>query len=194
MRKIMLAAFALGAAVAIATFGNDTKAQVATPGLRQVPLGYCQIGTLSSAVLITPATCVGASFTATGSGTNLTVSSVTGVLKIGAGLAGTGVPTGTYIVSQTSGTTGGAGVYVTSGATTSSAASLTSGGVVRGSTSAYIQIEAQAVRYRDDGAAPTTSVGMPIPAAGSLLYAGTLSAVRIIEVTSGAKANILQYR
>ena len=59
-----------------------------------------------------------AAFTATGSGTNLTVSSVSGVLTVGSIIGGYGIPLGTTIVSQSSGTTGGAGVYVTSVATT----------------------------------------------------------------------------
>lgn len=62
----------------------------------------------------------GASFTGTGSGTNLTVTGVTGVIRAGNTISGTGVTAGTTIVSQTSGTPGGAGVYVTSAATTSS--------------------------------------------------------------------------
>lgn len=66
------------------------------------------------------------SFTGTGSGTNLTVSAVSGgYLLNNSTIAGTGVPGGTTIVSQTSGTPGGAGIYVTSGATTSSGASIT---------------------------------------------------------------------
>lgn len=69
---------------------------------------------------------VGASFTGSGSGTNLTVSAVTGLIAVGDVVVGTGVPTGTTILSQTSGPGGGAGVYVTSGATTSSSAALTS--------------------------------------------------------------------
>lgn len=73
---------------------------------------------------------MGATFTASGSGTNLTVSAVTGVLTVGETLSGTGIPAGTTIVSQTSGTTGGAGVYVTSQATTISAATGTSFGNV----------------------------------------------------------------
>lgn len=64
-------------------------------------------------------------FTATGSGTNLTVSSVINTLVVGSDIFGTGIPANTYIVSQTSGTTGGAGVYVTSNSTTASAASCT---------------------------------------------------------------------
>lgn len=68
---------------------------------------------------------IGASFTATGVGTNLTTSAQTGYLSPGDIIAGVGIPTGTTIVSQTSGTTGAAGVYVTSVATTISAASAT---------------------------------------------------------------------
>jgi hypothetical protein len=71
---------------------------------------------------ITPAT-----FTATGSGTNLTATNVVGGLILpNYALKGTGVTAGTTIVSQTSGTPGGAGVYVTSAVTTSSGATLTS--------------------------------------------------------------------
>lgn len=69
---------------------------------------------------------LGATFTGTGAGTNLTVTAVTGVLAVGQILFGSGVPGGTTILSQTSGTPGGAGVYVTSGATTSSSAALSS--------------------------------------------------------------------
>lgn len=68
---------------------------------------------------------MGATFTASGSGTDLTVSAVTGLISIGDTLGTTtGITAGTTIVSQTSGTTGGAGVYVTSAATTISAAKI----------------------------------------------------------------------
>lgn len=73
---------------------------------------------------------IGASFTASGSGTNLTTTAVTGLISAGDTVTGTGVPAGTTILSQTSGTTGGAGVYVTSQATTASAASCTSASTV----------------------------------------------------------------
>ena len=73
---------------------------------------------------------IGATFTATGSGTNLTVSAVTGVISLGDQISGTGVTAGTTIVSQTSGMAGGAGVYVTSAATTASASTVTSYGSV----------------------------------------------------------------
>lgn len=66
----------------------------------------------------------GATFTGSGSGTNLTASAVTGTIAVGNLLVGTGVPGGTTIVSQSSGTPGGAGVYVTSNVTTASAAAI----------------------------------------------------------------------
>lgn len=69
----------------------------------------------------------GATFTGTGSGTNLTASAVTGTIRVGDVIFGTGVPAGTTIVSQTSGTPGGAGVYVTSLATTSAGDAITCG-------------------------------------------------------------------
>lgn len=73
---------------------------------------------------------LGATFTGTGSGTNLTASAVSGLISVGDVILGTGVPANTTILSQTSGTPGGAGVYVTSNATTSVAAALTSNDVM----------------------------------------------------------------
>ena len=61
---------------------------------------------------------LGATFTGSGSGTNLTTSAVTGLISVGDTVTGSGVGASVTILSQTSGTTGGAGVYVTSAATT----------------------------------------------------------------------------
>jgi len=93
---------------------------------RIIPGTTITAGSGSSWTLSNSMTIAGASFTGTGATTNLTVTAVTGTIYVGDTIAGTGVPAGTTIVSQTSGTTGGAGVYVTSGNTTSSGASLTS--------------------------------------------------------------------
>lgn len=73
---------------------------------------------------------IGATFTATGTGTSLVVTAVTGLISIGDTIGGTGVPTGTTIVAQVSGTNGGAGTYTTSGATTAAAATVTAFGNV----------------------------------------------------------------
>lgn len=67
---------------------------------------------------------IGATFTGTGSGTNLTTTAVSGVISAGDVITGTGITGTVTIVSQTSGITGGAGVYVTSAATTSTAAAI----------------------------------------------------------------------
>lgn len=72
-----------------------------------------------------------ASGTGTGSGTNLTVSSVIGTIStpelvIGPSTGpGALIPFGTMVTGQTSGPTGGAGVYVTSQATTASGTPVT---------------------------------------------------------------------
>lgn len=85
---------------------------------------------------------VGASFTGTGSGTNLTASAVTGSILVGQTINGTGVPANTTIVSQTSGTLGGAGIYVTNNATTSSGAALTANEVMQGVVAASASVQA----------------------------------------------------
>jgi hypothetical protein len=72
----------------------------------------------------------GASFTATGTGTSLVVTGVSGFISIGDQIAGTGVPAGTSIIAQVSGSTGGAGTYTTSVTTTASSASITTYGIV----------------------------------------------------------------
>lgn len=89
----------------------------------------------------------GATFTATGSGTNLTASAVTGLIGIGDIVTGSGVPANTSIVSQTSGTTGGAGVYVTNNATTSSGAALTANAPILTSSAdqTFVQVNANQV-------------------------------------------------
>lgn len=58
---------------------------------------------------------------------------------------------------------------------------------------ALITPEAQAVRWRDDGGAPTASVGMPLAAGVTLQYDGDLTKIRFIEQTGGAKLNISYY-
>lgn len=66
-----------------------------------------------------------------------------------------------------------------------------------GATQAVIYVEAQAVRYRDDGTAPTTTIGAPLAVTSNgqpLYYNGNLSAIQFIAQTAGAILNILYYR
>lgn len=90
---------------------------------------------------------VGATFTGNGSGTNLTTTSVVGLIGIGQLIVGTGAPANTVIVSQTSGPTGGAGVYVTSNVTTSSGAALTANEQISfaSADSTIVQVQANQV-------------------------------------------------
>lgn len=58
---------------------------------------------------------------------------------------------------------------------------------------ALIQAESQNVRWRDDGTAPTTGIGMQIAAGASIYYTGELSALKVIEEAASAKLNIAYY-
>jgi hypothetical protein len=60
-------------------------------------------------------------------------------------------------------------------------------------TYAIIQAEAQAIRWRDDGVAPTAAIGMTIAAGGELRYDGNLSAIRFIEAVALSKLNVSYY-
>ena len=56
-----------------------------------------------------------------------------------------------------------------------------------------IQPESQAVRWRDDGTAPTAAIGMTIPAGGELRYDGDLTKIQFIETAASAKLNVSYY-
>lgn len=58
---------------------------------------------------------------------------------------------------------------------------------------AIIVAETQGVRWRDDGTAPTASVGMPLAAGVAFQYDGDLSKIQFIEQTASAKLNISYY-
>jgi len=58
---------------------------------------------------------------------------------------------------------------------------------------AVIFAEAQDVRWRDDGDDPTTTIGMLLKAGAEFTYQGDLSAIKFIEVTSGAVLNVSYY-
>lgn len=65
----------------------------------------------------------------------------------------------------------------------------------RGQRPSYAIITAvtQAIRWRDDGTAPTTAVGMPLPVNTPFVYDGDLAAIRIIASTAGAEVNVSYY-
>jgi hypothetical protein len=65
--------------------------------------------------------------------------------------------------------------------------------VPSGATLAVVIPEAYAVRWRDDGTAPTGSVGMPLAIGTTLSYDGDLSRIRFIEQAASAKLNVSYY-
>jgi hypothetical protein len=73
----------------------------------------------------------------------------------------------------------------------SSAVTLT---VPANATIAEICVETQGIRYRDDGTAPTASIGMPVASGTCFQYAGPLSAIQIIQQTSSATIDISYYK
>lgn len=124
---------------------------------------------------------IGATFTATGSGTNLTVSAVTGLISIGDTLGVTaGITAGITIVSQTSGTTGGAGVYVTSAATTIAAATGTCYGKV-------LNVTAVASGTFDLGES-ITGTGVPAGAVLATQVSGAVGGVGVYTLSTSATA------
>jgi hypothetical protein len=60
-------------------------------------------------------------------------------------------------------------------------------------TIAIITPEAAAVRWRDDGTAPTGTVGMPLASGVTLQYDGDLTKIRFIQQAPGAIINISYY-
>ena len=58
---------------------------------------------------------------------------------------------------------------------------------------AVIQANGGTIRWRDDGVAPTSSVGMVIASGGELLYAGELEKIQLIASTGTPIADISYY-
>lgn len=59
---------------------------------------------------------------------------------------------------------------------------------------AEICVETQAIRYRDDGTAPTSSVGIPVSAGTCFQYSASLGALQIIQQSSGAVVDVAYYK
>lgn len=75
----------------------------------------------------------------------------------------------------------------------SSAASLS---IPAGTRLILITPEAQAVRWRDDGINPTSSVGYPLAAGAELRYTGWADAqpnLKFIEQAASARLNVMYY-
>ncbi len=63
-----------------------------------------------------------------------------------------------------------------------------------GAGMALITVEAQAVRWRDDGTAPTATVGMPLAVGQSMSYFGDMTKIQFIAQVAGGIINVSYYR
>jgi hypothetical protein len=64
-----------------------------------------------------------------------------------------------------------------------------------GTRFALITVEGAAIRYREDGTAPTAAIGQPMsPNAAPLMYSGALSAIQFIQQSAGAILNVSYYK
>lgn len=66
-------------------------------------------------------------------------------------------------------------------------------GAVQAPTYCRVIPQTQAVRWRDDGVAPTAAVGMPLAVGAELRYDGDLSKIRFFEQAASAALNINFY-
>lgn len=71
------------------------------------------------------------------------------------------------------------------------AASLT---IPSSATGALIEAETVDVRWRDDGTAPTASIGMLLPAGSARTFIGDLAALQFIQTQASSILNISYYK
>ena len=73
-------------------------------------------------------------------------------------------------------------------------ATMAGGSMPAGATRVLVQPETQSVRWRDDGTAPTATVGNLIPANTVVEFGGKLASVQIIETAGSATVNLNFYQ
>jgi hypothetical protein len=64
------------------------------------------------------------------------------------------------------------------------------GTIPSGTFYVVITIETAGIRWRDDGTAPTASVGMPVNSGATFSYTASFSKFQMIQQTSGAVADV----
>jgi hypothetical protein len=88
------------------------------------------------------------------------------------------------------------GIFASTGASQFglSVATATSLTVPGGSLFAEICVETASVRYRDDGTAPTATVGIPVAVSTCFQYAGPLAAVQFIAQSGSPTIDVSYYK
>lgn len=69
--------------------------------------------------------------------------------------------------------------------------SAAAAGIPGGTQTLLLQPTAQAIRWRDDGIAPTATVGYPLAAGAELRYTGQTARLQVIAQTAGAILNVI---
>lgn len=158
-------------------------------------LGYQQLGSWASDVV------TAASWSTTGGGqVTFTTTTAHGV-AVGqsfqiSGMSPSGYDGWFVAIAGTTGSTLVAALATSPGAATvmgSLAASLsaaTSINVPPGMRGLIVAPEVEGVRVRDDGVAPTATVGWPVASGSQLEYASDASKLQIIQQTAGAVCNL----
>lgn len=72
--------------------------------------------------------------------------------------------------------------------------STCSGGIPAGAVFADIIVETAAIRWRDDGTAPTTAVGFPLAVATRFVYTGNPTYLQVVAQTGTSVVNVVFYR
>jgi len=72
-------------------------------------------------------------------------------------------------------------------------ASCSTGSVAAQSSIAQICVSGQGVRYRDDGTAPTASLGIPVGAGTCFQYSGPMAGIQFIQQAATATLDITFY-
>lgn len=85
------------------------------------------------------------------------------------------------------------GVDTSTLASSATFGSASTAGIPNGTTKLLIQCAAQAIRWRDDGVAPTAAIGYPLAVGVDYVFTGNLTALRFIAQTAGAVVNMVAY-
>jgi hypothetical protein len=66
--------------------------------------------------------------------------------------------------------------------------------VPQGAKIIQVCVSTQAIRYRDDGVAPTSTVGIPVSAGTCFQYSGPLPLIQFIQQAATATIDVSYYR
>jgi hypothetical protein len=163
--------------------------------LRATPLGYQQVTSLTTAIGLTmPLGAQQASGTACSLASKLLTvgGTVTGTFAIGQTVTGTGIPANTTIVQAGSAPS----TWVLSSACTTEASETVTAYDTPRVDFAIIRVTAANVYWRDDGTAPTATVGMPLLSTDTVPfeYYGDPLAIQFIAVSGSPVLDVSYYR